>query len=380
MSRFFPPMKWLAAGVVSCAFMMAAVVSASAQDGAPPPGAPAAKAPAAKADGEEAPPAKIPAAVLSGLLVGAPEALLALKQYLAQVSKSPEAVTRRALDVVRQIKESGLVRDPALMIAAAERVSRSAADTLKAIKIIELKVDRNYRPRAGTIALDFAPPDARLRPGFRRVLPGDSIVQGKQMQAIRRPGDDEDLLADGITGVEKVELDVPDGQYRVTLMTESLGDVATSLSPFGEQIIANGQAINVVQATPDAWLKQSVLSNSGLAGFNTATSRQGGAVTLNVTVRGGKLNLGFNQGAGAGVLKTYLTGMLVEPAAAPTSLSVAPDIEESLFTPQAAQDRYESQLASSVATLLDEVSPSAGPAAESDIFKPVQTVQQASPS
>jgi hypothetical protein len=262
MSRFSFPGMWAAAGVVFCGLALAASVPVSAQENAP----------AAKAGGEEAP-ATIPAAVLSGLLVGSPEALLALKQYLAQVSKSPDAVTRRALDVVRQIKEFGLVRDPSLMIAAAERVSRSAAETLKAAKIIQLKVDRNYRPRAGTIALDFAPPDARVRPGFRRVLPGDQIVKGKELQAIRRPGDDADLLADGITGVEEVELDLPDGQYRVTLMTESLGDVATSLSPFGERIIANGEAINVVQTTPDAWLKQSVLSNSGLAGFNSVISR-----------------------------------------------------------------------------------------------------------
>lgn len=244
MSRFSLPMMWMAAGVLSCGLVFAVAVPAWAQDASPAPGAPAAKVPVADASAAKAPDGigadiKIPAAVLSGLLVGSPESLLALKQYLAQVSASPAAVTRRALDVVRQLRESGLVRDPVLMIAAAERVSRSAADTLKSMKIVQLKIDRNYRPRAGTIALDFAPPDARARPGFRRVLPSDNIAQGNDMQAIRRPGDDEDLLADGITGVERVQLDLPDGQYRVTLMTESLGDVATSLSPFGEQIMAN---------------------------------------------------------------------------------------------------------------------------------------------
>jgi hypothetical protein len=361
---------WLAAAALGLALHGAA--PALAQNA--PAGAAAAQPDAAKPKAE---PARIPAAVLSGLLTGTPESLLTLRQYLASVGGNPDEVARYALSVVQQLKDSNLVRDPALIIAAAERVSAAVKDTLSGIKITQLKIDRNFRPPAGVLALDFAPADAKVRPGFKKVLTNDAILGGTQMQAIRRPGDDSDLLADGITGVENISVPMPDGEYRVTLMTENIGDAATSLSPFGEKIMANGEALNVSQAGPDAWLKQSVLSNQGLNGFNSATSRQGGAVTITVKVTGGKLNLGFNMGSDA--LKTYLTGMVVEPANRPSVMTAVPEVRDALFTPPETQARYESQIASSIADLLERESPSAGQAAD-DLAKPVQTVQKVSPN
>lgn len=322
---------------------------------------------------------KIPAAVLSGLLTGTPESILALKQYLAAVGKSPEEVSRRAVDVMSQLRTSGLVRDPAVILAAAERVTQAVGETLSASKILKLKVDRNYRPRSGTIALDFAPADAQERAGFRKVLPGDPMLKGQSMQAIRRPGEEDDVLGDGMVGVESIDLDVPDGEYNVTLMTESIGDAQLSLSPFGQQIIANGQTINVAQATPENWLNQSVLSREGLGGLQNASSRQGGAITLRVRVTNGKLQLGFNFGSAGNSLKTYLTGMLVEPADEQSDFAVPDDIYQ-LLNDRPDVGQYETQVASNISTLLEQaVEPEAGPE-EEDLAEPVQTVRQASPS
>ncbi|MFM2129128.1 MAG: hypothetical protein RL477_674 [Pseudomonadota bacterium] len=322
-------------------------------------------------------PVRIPAVVLAGLLTGTPESLLALKQYLAAVGASPDDVAKRALEVVQQLKDAGIVRDPALIISAAERVSQAVKETLSSLKVVQLKIDRDFRPPAGVMAFDFAPADAKTHSGFRRVLPNDPMLAGRQMQAIRRPGEEADILGDGVTGVERISVDMPDGEYRVTLMTESTGDATTSLAPFGEKIVANGKSIGVSQATPDNWLKQSVLSTKGLGGFQTATERQGGAVTVTVRVTGGKLNLGFDMGGGDS-LKTYLTGMIVEPANRPSVFNALPEMRSALFTPPETQTRYESQIASSIADLLERTTPNAGPETD-DISKPVQTVQRASP-
>ena len=361
------------------ALALAGATPALAQNApAAPAATPGASAPGAKdAKAAKPEPAKIPAVVLSGLLTGTPEALLTLRQYLASVGGNPDDVARYALSVVQQLKDSNLARDPALIIAAAERVSSAVRETLSSIKVTQLKIDRNFRPGAGVRAFDFAPADAKARPGFEKVLTNDPILGGQQMQAIRRPGDDADLLADGITGVEKISVPMPDGEYRVTLMTENIGDAATSLSPFGDKIMANGKELNVSQAGPDAWLKQAVLSNRGLDGFNTATSRQGGAITITVKVTGGKLNLGFNMGADT--LKTYLTGMVIEPASQPSVMTVEPEVRDQLFTRPETQARYESQIASSIADLLERTTPEAG-RPEDDLAKPVQTVQKVSPN
>lgn len=365
----------LMAGAAALALVAHAPVPAVAQDAGSNP-----QQNGQQQNGQPKQEVKIPAAVLSGLLTGTPEALLSLKQYLAAGTSSGD-VSNRAVDVMRQLRNSGLVKDPALVLAAAERVTKAVDDTVNSAKIVKLKVDRNFVPRAGSLAFDFAPADAQSPPGFKKVLPGNPMLKGKDLQGIRGPGDDS-VLGGGVAGVQDISVDVPDGEYRVTLMTELLGDEALSLSPFGQQIIANGNAHNVAQATPQDWLNQAVLSNKGMQGMKDASNREGGAITIRVKVTGGKLNLGFNTGSLGQSLRTYLTGMLVEPADEPPSVAAPPEIELLLSKPTDA-GKTESQVASSIASLIEE---STQPAAgnnnnqQGDLAKPVQTVQQASPS
>lgn len=320
---------------------------------------------------------KIPAAVLSGLLAGTPEALLALMQYLAAVGGKPADVTARAIGVINQLKSSGLVKNQALIIATAQRIADAVRDTLSAAKVVQLKIDKNFNPPAGTIALDFGPADADTQKGFTRVLPNDPILKGGG-QGIRRPGEVDGLLSDGVIGAKGVSLKVADGEYRVTLMTESLGDAASSLSPFGQNIVANGKKIGVMQATPENWLGQSVLSNKGEEGFSSTTARTGGAITLTVQVTNGKLDLQFQHGGAQNILKTYLTGMIVEPVEAPPLFTVPQDI-----TPVTSAEtilEQEAEVASSIAGLLEGAAPAAGPIAE-DLPEPVvEPTQTASPS
>ncbi len=358
----------------------AAALAQGAVPAAPAAKAAAAKAPAAKAPAAKAPAelTKMPALVLAGLLTGTPESLLALKQYLAAVASSPDDVARRALDIVQQLKESGIVRDPALIIAAAERVTQAVSETLSSAKITQLKVDRNFRPPAGVIALDLAPPDARGRAGFRKVLPSDPMLSGQNVQGIRRPGNDSGLLGDGIAGIENISLSMPNGEYRVTLITQSLGDATTNTAPFGQKIIGNGQSFDVSQAPPDTWLPPSVLSNAGLGGFSNVTKEQGGAVTVNFKVRDGMLNLGFDLGSYGG-LKTYLSGVVIEPENQPAVLVINPENRDALYAVPETRARYESQFVSLVADILEQTTPSAGPETDA-LSRPVQTLEQASPS
>jgi hypothetical protein len=105
-------------------------------------------------------------------------------------------------------------------------------------------------------------------------------------------------------------------------------------------------------------------------------------MTMTVRVTGGKLDLGFNFNGGNNALKTYLTGMLVEPAEDKSSMTALPEMRDQLNTPPETQTRYESQVASSIATLLEQTAPQAGPNQDSSnpLDQPVQTAQQVSPS
>ena len=68
------------------------------------------------------------------------------------------------------------------------------------------------------IAIEFGPADGKVMDGLIRAVPGDLRVS-----ALRWP-EDSDLLADGLSGVKTISMDVPAETYRIILMTQDLGD------------------------------------------------------------------------------------------------------------------------------------------------------------
>jgi len=278
--------------------------------------------PAAEADQPAAP--EVPKNVLAGLLAEGDQSAVLIRSFLAGEGSDPDAISRRAVDLVEALKQSGLVADPSVLALAAQRVARAASDTLSAAPILQLKVDKGFEAPPGVRAFDFGPPDKAPVDGFERVLPNDPMLKG-QVRGLRRPGDESGILSGGVAGVQNMKINLPDGEYRVTLLTESIGDAALSLAPFGETINANGQQIRVSQAPPDHWSRMTVLSNEGLAGADSAGGSAGGAVTLTVRVVGGELVLGFQFSGGNRALQTYLTGMVVEPVTQPSVFARTPD-------------------------------------------------------
>ncbi|HEY4135445.1 MAG TPA: hypothetical protein VGO34_09530 [Alphaproteobacteria bacterium] len=305
-------------------------------------------------------PIVVPPAVLAGVLAGTPEGLQQLRQFLASDSASPDDVTARAIKIVQQLKDSK-VSDPSLVIAAADRVAQTVADSLNAARVMELKVDKQFRVPEGAYAFDFGPADKPTTEGFQRVQPNDPMVRGATQQGLHRPGDGEPILSGGITGVEGLSVNVPDGEYRVILMTEALGDAAFSLAPFGQQIVANGQEMNIFNTSPEDWLKQAVLSQRGLQGAEGADGkRRGGAITLNVKVQGGKLIMDFHMAGAEQLLKTYLTGMIIQPIEQPPLMARTEDADPG-NRPVDQQLRNEAQLAQALANVLQDIQPAAGP-------------------
>ena len=301
-----------------------AAVPALAQQQTPPQanGAPATQTPPDTKDAAKAPLPQVPRNVLAGLLADGAQNGALLRSFLAKDGASPDAISQRAVDLVEALKQSGLVANESVLALAAQRVARAASDTLNAAPILELKVDKTFHAPPGIKAFDFGPPDKAPVAGFQRVLPNDPMLAG-QVHGLRRPGDESGLLSGGVAGVKSVKVALPDGEYRVTLLTEAIGDATLGLAPFGETIDANGQKVRVLEAPPDQWSRMTVLSNQGLAGAADGSPGAGGAITLIVHVVGGQLDLGF-QFANTS-LQTYLTGMVVEPFNQPSIFARTPD-------------------------------------------------------
>jgi hypothetical protein len=253
----------------------------------------------------------------------------ALNAYLSPASLSPEEVVRRASALIRAIGKRRSTLPAGQVLGAVERVARVAERAISTTSVRLLAVDDNYAARNATIALDFGPRDGSVMTGFERVVAGDPRVSGDGVNALRRPSENA-LLSDGLSGVKKIELDVPNGRYRVVLMTQNLNDAGLNRSPFGQAVLVNQVPFRIADSTFKAGGNQTLLTNAEIAAPANRTEstegipagdtgalasslfrrQQGGAIILEGTTTDGKLRIELR---GFGNAKSYITGLLVEP-------------------------------------------------------------------
>ena len=212
---------------------------------------------------------------------------------------------------------------PSDLFQVVSRVSTLTTRALTKTSITRLAVASDYKPRNAMIALDFEPADGKVMDGFTRVVPSDLRVS-----AWRWP-EDSDLLADGLSSVKTISMDVPVGAYRIILMTQDLGDFRFN-APLGRQIRIKKISFVVSSSNPDQWIRDALLSGNSnsldKSGLNFSggyfsgdlsqllkrqESRQmGGAIIVEGQSSDGKLVIeliGFKTDI------TYLTGLIVEP-------------------------------------------------------------------
>ncbi|MEQ8387129.1 MAG: hypothetical protein RLP16_02270 [Alphaproteobacteria bacterium] len=301
----------------------------------------------------------VPPAALTGALSGSEDGMALVDSYLRQGEASPKVVARRARQLLLALKDAG--GNAEQVTAAVSRVAQVAATGLSSSRVIQVGVERDFRPREGTFAFDFGPPDAPAAAGFERIAANDPRIRlnAEGGSAIRRPGEGS-VLDDGIIGLEGFKVALKNGTYRLVLLTEDIGD-PTLFAPFGSGIRVNGVPIRIQTTRPDQWTPMSILGNdsrSVIEGSRSFSGDQGGAIVIEVVVTNGELDLeipGFNRNQ----LKSYLTGAVIEPAD-----------QESQFAPSAEAEEYmvnlneiyelESQVAQAVSETLTDVLPDTG--------------------
>lgn len=302
----------------------------------------------------------VPLAILAEVLNRTPETDRQLRQYLASNGASAEEITSRAVRLIRQLKGiQAAVDDPKAITAAADHFAELASESLNATRVMQLKIDKDFKVPEGAYAFDFGPADKPRTEGFQRVHPNDPMVRGKALQGVHRPGDGEPILSGGIAGVEGLSVSLPNGEYRVILITESFGNAETSLAPFGQKIVANGQERRIFNTSPDDWLHQAVLSRRGIKGGEEPSHRHGGAVMLTAKVDGGKLDIGFGMDGAETLLKTYLVGLVIQPIEQEPILARTQDADPGQW-PVDRKLSAAAQISSAIADLLQSVRPPDG--------------------
>ncbi|MGB0630970.1 MAG: hypothetical protein ACPGRZ_09765 [Alphaproteobacteria bacterium] len=308
------------------------------------------------------------------VMAGDQSALAEVRAFLAAGGEEDIVVRAKALIAQVGARKSELGTDSLLQVI--DRLASEAINMVSGSQMIRMGIDRNYVPTKAVLALDFGPLDGDVAPGFERVPPGDPRIGGVDIDGLRRPSESP-LLNDGITGIQRIEVNLPDGEYRVILMTQDLGDRSLIANPFGTEIAVNGVGQSIGQPSPDFWVPGGLLTNNGASSLLSQASagpgdfltgvlapqdagaiqrQQGGALIINAVVRNGKLIVELDGFQNA---QSYLTGLIVEPVAETSELVLSEEASRTLRAPEL-RLALEEEILAAAAEVLADIDPAEG--------------------
>jgi hypothetical protein len=236
--------------------------------------------------------------VLQIALGGDDAGLDPLINFLATQGGDRQGVAALAADMIGE-----LGGDPEDVRRVAGRISDAATEAMNASVIERFSDDESFSLPEGAFGFDFATADAKSVAGYERVTPNDSRVEGDDMSGLRRPVDSP-VVAHGLTGIRKFRTAVPNGRYRIVLITDDLGDWSAVPRPLGNQVRVNDATRRVLTKNPGDW----VGSGAGAEGGTGAPGGVGGAIIIEIEVTDGFLYVEF-----LGDDATFLAGLIVEP-------------------------------------------------------------------
>ena len=234
---------------------------------------------AAKAADVNTEPTQVSAeAALQGAISGSEAGLRTLQLYLSGASGRSKEMEERANGLIKALAASEIASDTDALQEAIASISQAARQSLFATPIAKVKVVENFRLSPNSIGFDFGPPDSSIMPHFQHVTAKDKRLGGADRRALRRPSPDQ-LLSDGVVNVEKFSTGVPNGKYRVVLMTDNLGIGSKFDHPLGKKINVNGNEMNIAQNKPASWLNEGSLTNQG-ARVGSGSDKEGDGIIV----------------------------------------------------------------------------------------------------
>ena len=294
------------------------------------------------------------AELLAATLAGDPSARPALEALFGEVFGDSDAIVALAVELIES-----LAGDPVAFIDAAILIADVATEILTTQPIVRVSVDDKFALPLGALGWDLGSPGSPTFAGFSKLTKGNTNITGAT-GGVQRPGG-EGLLSDGLINVTRISLDVnvPDGTYRLILMTDNQGNQSFT-NPLGKAVTVNGVRTNLLGAAPNDWLGNGSLGGSGDQAASAVGTGTGGATVIYVEVVNGKLVIEFEAADNSNML---LTAIILEPADGPSVLFmeevVFADGEEVLFA--------EAAINAAIGETLQEIASAAGPGAENNI-------------
>ena len=256
------------------------------------------------------------AELLAAALAGDPSARTALRALFSQADGA--AIATPAIDLI-----GGLEGDPVAITDAATLIADIASEALNTQPIVRVSISGDLSLPPGARGWDLGSPDSPTFAGFTKLTQGDRYIVVGASGGVQRPGG-EGLLSDGLINVRKIflKVDVPDGVYRLILLTDDQGN-QIFVNPLGQAIIVNGVRTIMPGSSPSDWARNGVLgAGAQLAGDAQGTGT-GGATVIFAQVINGRLVIEFESAVNSDIL---LIGIILEPLDGPSALNMPGDV------------------------------------------------------
>lgn len=294
-----------------------------------------------------------------------------LRALFLDAGPDPDAIAALARAIIGALKG-----DPAFVTDAATLIADAASEALRAPRIYRTALDPAFALGPGAIGWDFGPATSPLYPGFRRVTPA-GLVSGDVPLASYDWGRGDGLSSDGIFNVRTFGARVPDGSYRLIVLTGLPDGPGPRDARLGRAFGVNGTILPVANPEPERWFAGARLTKPGGSALGLLDEKPvAAAMVAYVEVSDRRL---FVDLAPDGE-RVYVAGLILEPADAPSALALdapPPDPEAIMLA--------EAQVAEAIGGLLETVATAAGePAVRARIFDladaPVEDVVTVSPN
>ena len=321
----------------------------------------------------ELPAIQIPPEVAQAAIDENPAGDAKVRDFLVADHADAQAITERARALVRDLFNNPAAQDKFLDIS--QHVAELAGHVVKEVaggQVQKVAVDKRYLPGPNDKAVKFGAADTSLPSGFELLTPQDPRVKGVNMRVIALPHGDP-MTGSGIVGVRSFQIDVPNGDYRVILLTADSGQPDTAEAPFGAEVTVNSVAQNVTLSEPSKWSGNGTLSTPPAAApaetlpgapaatdklpgtnnqggvtthqANGSVSASGGAIIVTTHVDNNRLDVSFTPSSDHPDQQTFIVGLIAESTTHPSGLQGVTnplDVQNaimgdatSLFNPQA---------------------------------------------
>ncbi len=265
----------------------------------------------------------VPTQLLNDLATGNGDANAMINEFLASGNPEPRTVAVRAIALSLAVGRDPRLKDSDRRFALNQSINDGMSASLGAPRIMNVEVDADFVPAEGTFAWDLGGLTTPVADGFQQLTPFSAEVGGFGMRDRDRVGDGN-VLEDVIENLESVNLKVPNGQYRVTLLTaEQLASRTTS--PFGEKFKVNGVEYFLGKSNVGDWFDTAYLRGAGDAVLDNVSYGAAGLSVL-VEVGNGTLTLEFEgarAGTAGGGLGSIISGIVMEPVELPSRLDLS---------------------------------------------------------